>query len=121
MDVMLIELLVWVGLLLFFWAMKDGLNDVESDIESMGWGRNPSCHSAQRRMQCCRPQSVMEPIGRYRGEPIYQYAVIDGRRYQFDRVWCGDGVGTVNDSERCVEPGLVYCECRVQPPYEADS
>ena len=36
MNVMLIELLLWVCLLLFFWAMKDGLNNIESDIESLG-------------------------------------------------------------------------------------
>jgi hypothetical protein len=113
MDVMLIELLLWGCLLLFFWAMKEGLNGAESDIESMGWRRNPSCHSAQRHVQYRRPQSVMEPIGRYRGEPIYQYVVIDGRCYQFDRVWCRDEITTINDSKRCVEPGLVYCECSV--------
>ena len=112
MKVVLIELLLWGCLLLFFWAMKDGLNDVESDIESRGLVRNlSSCHSAQHHVHCCRPQSVMEPIGHYRGKQIYQYAVIDGRRYQFDRVWTSDGVTTIDESERCVEPGLVYCEC----------
>jgi hypothetical protein len=113
MSTVLLELLLWACLLLFFWAMKDGLNDVESDIDSRGLMRNPSSRDLeQRRVKCCRPQRLMEPIGSYRGEQIYQYAVIDGRRYRFDRVWSGDALG-ITESERCVEPGLVYCECSV--------
>jgi hypothetical protein len=122
MNVVVIELLLWGCLLLFFWAMKDGLNDVESNIESRGLVRDPSSfHSAQHHVHCCRPQSVKEPIGRYRGAQIYRYAVIDGRRYQFDRVCPSDGVTTIDESERCVEPGLVYSEYGAQDSSDAES
>lgn len=113
MNVMLIELLLWICLLLFFWAMKDGLNNIESDIESLGLIRNsPRALPAQQETRYCRPQTVAEPIGSYRGEQIYRYVVIEDRRYQFDRICAVEGAETINDGERCVEPGLVYLECQ---------
>lgn len=112
MNVMLIELLLWGCLLLFFWALKDGLSNVESDIESMGLLRRTPPEQAGLRYS--RPQTVAEPIGSYRDEPIYRYAVIEGRAYQFDRICVGDNAATLNDDERCIPPGLVYLECSDQ-------
>jgi hypothetical protein len=113
MNVMLIELLLWICLLLFFWAMKDGLNNIESDIESLGLLHNS--HRAlptQQETRYSRPQTMAEPIGSYRGEQIYRYVVIEGRRYQFDRICAAESAETINDGERCIEPGLVYLECQ---------
>jgi hypothetical protein len=113
MNVMLIELLLWICLLLFFWAMRDGLNNIESDIESLGLLRNaPRGLPAQQGMRYSRPQTRMEPIGSYRGEQIYRYVVIEGRRYQFDHVCTAGGIETINDGECCIEPGLMYFECQ---------
>lgn len=113
MNVMLIELLLWICLLLFFWAMKDGLNNIESDIESLALIRNsPRTPPEQRTTRYSRPQKVAEPIGSYRGEQIYRYVVIEDRRYQFDRVCAVEGAEPIKDGERCVEPGLVYMECQ---------
>lgn len=109
MDLVLIELILWIGLLFFFWALKEGLSGVESDIESLGLA-NGRMHPRPG-TQYYRPERVEEPIGSYRDKPIYRYIVISGRTYQFDRV-CPQGCSmTVDADERCIEPGLVYQEC----------
>jgi hypothetical protein len=113
MDLVLIELILWVGLLFFFWALKEGLSNVESDIESLGLANNKRL-AKQQDAQFCRPERLVELIGRYRDKPIYRYAVINGCTYQFDRV-CPQSKGLVLDAdERYVDPGLVYQECTSQ-------
>jgi hypothetical protein len=108
MEVMLLELVLWGGLLFFFWALKDGLSKVESDIESLGILQNAQ---SQGRIRFYAPERVSEPIGSYGEAQIFRYAVFNGRLYQFDRV-CPAGSGmTVDADERCIAPGLVYQEC----------
>lgn len=115
MDLVLIELVLWVGLLFFFWALKEGLGHVESDIESLGMLPNAR-HSVHRSglTQFDRPERVAEVIGSYRDTQIYRYAVIHGRVYQFDRVCPPESGMALGDDERCVEPGLVYQACSLQ-------
>lgn len=114
MDLILIELILWGGLIFFFWVLKDGLGHVESDIESLGLFNN----NARRAMASAtgiryvHPQQVMEPIGSYQGMPIHRYAIISGHRYQFDRICPANYAMTIEPDERCVVPGLVYRECR---------
>jgi hypothetical protein len=121
MDLVLIELILWVGLLFFFWALKEGLGRVESDIEAMGLVRHgrDSMTSATRYYAAER---VAEPIGSYRDTQIYRYAVIQGRTYQFDRVCPADSGMALDPDERCLAPGLVYQECtdRGQVPLAAE-
>ena len=113
MDFVFLELLCWAGLIFFFWALKDGLGHVESDIEAMGVF--PGMKSAlQSRVapHFVQPECVKEPIGSYQGATIHRYAMIEGRTYQFDRV-CPPGSGMKLDTdERFVVPGLIYQECR---------
>lgn len=109
MDVLLIELILWAGLLFLFWALKDGLGRVESDMEAFGLLSQPAKAAAGARL--VRPEKVVEPIGRYKDEPIYRYAYIDGRRYQFDRVSPAIATEVLNEEERCIDPGLVYVRC----------
>lgn len=109
MDLVLIEIVLWVGLLFFFWALKEGLGHVESDIESLGLlqnGRQPLLHRGS--MHFDRPERVAERIGTYRDVPIYRFAVICGQEYQFDRVCPPDSGMALRAGERCLEPGLVY-------------
>jgi hypothetical protein len=110
MDVLLIELVLWGGLLFLFWALKDGLGRVESDMESLGLFNGAQAAKAVR-SRFVRPEKVTEPIGRYQDEPIYRYAYIEGRRYQFDRVAPAAAKEILNEEERCMEPGLVYVRC----------
>jgi hypothetical protein len=112
MDLVLIELVLWAGLLFFFWALKEGLSHVESDIDSLGLMSNArQIASAAERLSFYRPDHVEEPIGSYRDAQIYRYAVIQGRVYQFDRILLPESAMTVDAEERCVAPGLVYQEC----------
>jgi hypothetical protein len=111
MDVLLIELVLWGGLLFLFWALKDGLGRVESDMEALGLFNGPQLAKAAMRSRFVRPEKMVEPIGRYKDEPIYRYAYIDGRRYQFDRVAPSGANEVLDEEERCMEPGLVYVRC----------
>lgn len=111
MDLFIIEIVCWGGLLFFFWALKDGLSRVESDIESIGIMPTKKFSLRNGPVQLYRPENANEPIGSYRDEPIYRYVTIDGRTYQFDRVFPPGAMGGLSEGERCVAPGLVYLEC----------
>lgn len=112
MDLVLLEILLWVGLLFFFWALKEGLGHVESDIESFGLlqnARQSMLHEGPVRPD--RPERVAEPIGTYREAQIYRYAFIRGRMYQFDRVCPPNSRVMLGTEERYIEPGLIYQAC----------
>jgi len=112
MELVLLELVCWAGLLFFFWALKEGLSQVESDIESLGLvtnGRHAT--SGKGGLQFVRPERVEEPIGTWRDASIYRYAVIHGRTYQFDRICPPESGMKLDPDERCVAPGIVYQEC----------
>jgi hypothetical protein len=115
MDLVLIELVLWAGLLFFFWALKDGLGRVESDIESLGLLHNSQQDIQSRRGFIFeRPERVEELIGSYRDAQIYRYAVIQGRLYEFDRICPNEKDMGIDKEERCLAPGLVYQECSNQ-------
>ncbi|HEY8609477.1 MAG TPA: hypothetical protein VIM12_20365 [Noviherbaspirillum sp.] len=111
MDLVLLELILWVGLLFFFWALKEGLGRVEADIESLGVA-NARRTFRSGASDFCRPDQVADQIGTYRDMPIFRYVMIQGRAYQFDRVCLPECRDEVDKDERCVAPGLVYQECR---------
>jgi hypothetical protein len=114
MDLILIELVLWAGLVFFFWALKEGLGHVESDIESLGMLNNGRQSMARvGRKQFERPERMDEPIGSYRDARIYRYAVIRGQLYQFDRVCAPDSGTTPAAEELWVEPGIVYRACQM--------
>ena len=115
MDLVLIELVLWIGLLFFFWALKEGLGHVESDIESLRMLPNAR-HSFNRsgQTQFARPERVAEMIGTYHDAHIYRYAVIQGRVYQFDRVCPPESEMALGEEECWVAPGLVYQASQLQ-------
>lgn len=109
MDIILIELVLWGGLLFFFWALKDGLGSVESEIESAGLlNARRAAREAGNRETFAQAQNLREPIGSYGGTPIHRYAVIEGQSYQFDRVSPDPKKEHFETDERCIAPGLVY-------------
>lgn len=113
MDLMLIELVLWGGLLFFIWALKDGLGKVESDIEELGvLSPRRQDRAARRSKEFFQPEQAIEPIGHYLGSEIFRFVVVNGRRYEFSRV-CPQGTEAqqVDVDEVLVAPGLVYAEC----------
>jgi len=108
MELIVIELFLWAGLIFFFWALKDGLSHVEADIEDLGMFNNKAELSSTRKVEIARPERVIDPIGRYQDAQIFQYAVIGGQYFRFDRV-CPAGTGmSTQEHERYVAPGLIY-------------
>jgi hypothetical protein len=114
MDLLLLELILWAGLLFFFWALKDGLERMESDLEAMGLAKKPfrAVHSSRY----VQPESVAEPIGTYKDQPIYRYAYFNGQRYQFDCVLPPGGNQFLSPRERYLAPGLLYVWCDEHRP-----
>ncbi|RJG06186.1 hypothetical protein D3870_09350 [Noviherbaspirillum cavernae] len=112
MDILLIELILWGGLLLLFWCLKDGLGKVESEIESLGILKNQHHPTeSMHRMRFSVPDEVTDVIGTYRDEAIYRHVLVDGNRYVFDRVQIAEQSMALGENERCIAPGLVYVRC----------
>lgn len=113
MDILLIELILWAGLLFLFWALKDGLERVEAEVQSnepggAGIGMFPT----KSRPTFIRPTDVDELMGHYRDMPVYRYARIGNERYQFDHVLPDIDSASLNEDQCLIEPGLVYTRCR---------
>jgi hypothetical protein len=109
MEIILIEVLLWAGLIFFFWALRDGLKNVESDLES----QNPDGGASLSPISSPNfdlAEKVSEPIGRYRDAPIYRYAVIGGKNYQFAYVLPFEQFVSPQTGCRCLAPGLVYAQ-----------
>jgi hypothetical protein len=108
MELIVIEIFLWVGLIFFFWALKDGLGNVEADIDDPG---KADIHANTRPLTVRRfdqPESVSEAIGCYKDEPIYRYAIIDGQVYQFNHIYPFSTATSIPEGQRCVAPGLIY-------------
>jgi hypothetical protein len=115
MDLVLIEILLWGGLIFFFWALKDGLGSVETDIESLGMIKNAKLTGVSAQLgRFVSADELEERIGSYMGKDIYRYAIIGGKRYRFDRVHPPSMLIALEADERFIDPGLVYQECGEQ-------
>jgi hypothetical protein len=110
MDIVLIELLLWAGLIFFFWALKDGLTSVESDLEALGINAY-SHQTSLRHFRYDRPERVSEAIGTYQGAQIYHYATFAGENYEYDHIFTAENAIALEVGQRCLEPGLVYVRC----------
>lgn len=104
MDIVLIELVLWAGLIFFLWVLKDTLGKFESDIDRAA----PNKAEVVRQPRGAHPDRLYDPIGSYGGTTIFRYAEIDGERYEFDYASSeGPGLGLRVD-QRYIAPGLVY-------------
>jgi hypothetical protein len=110
MDAVVVELLLWAGLIFFLWVLKDTMGRLESEIERAR-GPRKRLAAQNHRLVRARVQSLSEPIGSYGGATIYRYAVIDGRTYRFEHVCPCSGEIRLEAHQRCLEPGLLYAEC----------
>ena len=112
MDILLIELVLWAGLLFLFWALKDGLERVETEIQSTDpAGAGFNIMAAASRPVFVRPTAVDELVGHYRDTPIYRYARVGSQQYQFDYVLPDLAALRLNEDQCVLEPGLVYVRC----------
>lgn len=108
MEIVLIEVLLWAGLIFFFWALRDGQKQAEVEEEK----QNLSLEEAITILPSFdRPDKLSEPIGRYRDAQIFRFAVIDGKSYQFQHILPWESFSFLVAGERCIAPGLVYAMC----------
>ncbi|MET0963216.1 MAG: hypothetical protein ABWY05_10435 [Noviherbaspirillum sp.] len=106
MDIVLIELVLWAGLVFFLWVLKDTLGNIESELDRAA--TRAAGAASSRRQGVSRPERLFEPIGSYGETTIFRFAVIDGETYEFDCV-SSQGPDTVlAPHQRYIAPGLVY-------------
>ena len=106
MDIVLIELVLWAGLVFFLWVLKDSLGNIESELDratTRAAGAGPP-----RRQGASRPERLFEAIGSYGETTIFRYAVIDGMTYEFDYVSSQGPETSLAPHQRYIAPGLVY-------------
>lgn len=108
MDVVLVELILWVGLAFFIWALRDNLGNVEAEIEAAQAlkSREIAARAVARRF--VNPEQVEDPIGAYRGATIHGRMVFQGRSYRFDHICPPEDGVRLQPGECYVAPGLVY-------------
>lgn len=113
MDLLLLELLLWGGLLFLLWTLKDSLGKVESDLDSLAL-----LETGVRSGRCAQPvryahaEKLADEVGTYLNQPIFRYALIDGKTYQFDSVQPPAAIQPMlRADERCLAPGLIYIAC----------
>jgi hypothetical protein len=111
MDAIFIQLVLWMCLIFFFWALKENLERVESDIDAGESSDSGKSDWRSKDSRYVRPEKVIDPIGSYQDAPIYRYAIIEGKRYQFDHVSPSVEQATLPEQQRCLAPGLIYMEC----------
>ncbi len=110
MDLLIVEILLWLGFALLIWALRDSLIQIENEFELRG----PPTSAGQlspHPVSASRPQQLIDPIGQYRGRTIHDYAIIDGRPYRFAYVCPLMQSGCLDSEQRWISPGLVYVEC----------
>ena len=111
MELAAIELLLWLGFALLIWALKDSLQQMETEFREFHF--SAVADRSVRRELIATPQRLIEPMGWYLDRQIHRYAIIDGRHYRFDHISPADMRFTLNDQQRWVAPGLVYTESPV--------
>jgi len=117
MDIVLIELVLWAGLIFFLWVLKDTLGNMESELDRSAAHRASPGHAGGS----TRAERLFEPIGSYDGATIYRYAVIDGKTYEFDYVSATGMNAQLTSRQHCLDPGLVYTEQPAAPGSVTDN
>jgi len=111
MDIVLIELVLWAGLIFFLWVLKDTLGNFESELDRAAISKA----GAARKPGTASPERLYEPIGSYGGTTIFRYAMIEGERYEFDYA-SSEGAGvSLGADQRYLAPGLVYSASPAPP------
>lgn len=109
MELLIIETLLWIGFGFLLWAMRESLTRIEQEVEARV--HSPASRDVPTTPPGGQPQRLIGPIGRYDGQTIHEYVVIDGRGYRFDHVCPAGSSVPASGDRRWVSPGLVYVEC----------
>ncbi|MDB5824429.1 MAG: hypothetical protein JWR21_3133 [Herminiimonas sp.] len=109
MEIELLEILLWAGLIFFFWALKENLGNVEADLQKIEEAKLRAARNPPK-PRFVSPDGLSEPIGHYRDATIYGFAIIAGRRFRFDSI-CPLGSVTLSPDQACLPPGLLYVAC----------
>lgn len=109
MEIELLEIVLWAGLIFFFWVLKENLGKVETDLEKH---QAEKLRAAQNppKPGFVSPERLFDPIGHYGDATIYGFAVIAGRRFRFDSI-CPSGSVPLTPDQACLQPGLLYVAC----------
>ena len=113
MDIVLIELVLWAGLIFFLWVLKDTLGNLESELDRATMQKAGA--GAAHRRGPAKPERLYEPIGSYGGTTIFRYAVIDGETYEFDHASSVGPDGALPPHQRYIAPGLIYSATKADP------
>jgi len=105
MDIVLLELVLWAGLICFLWVMKDSLGKIESELERTA--AQKAAGRGLRSEDTVHVDRLYDPIGRLGDTTIYRFAIIDDQNYEFDYVAAGKDL-RLAANQRCLPPGLVY-------------
>lgn len=108
MELIAIDLILWLGFGLLLWALKDSFKTMQSDLRNFRQPLRPRAEA--KRDALAVPQRLIDPIGHYLDQQIYRYAIIDGRHYRFDHVCSKEMAMCLTETQRWVAPGLVYVE-----------
>ena len=111
MDIVLIELVLWAGLIFFLWVLKDTLGNFESELDRTAINKA----GAARKPDTVRPERLYEPIGSFGGATIFRYALIAGQRYEFDYASSEGPTVSLGTDQRYLAPGLVYSASPAPP------
>lgn len=111
MDIVLIELVLWAGLIFFLWVLKDTLGNFESELDRAAINKA----GAARKPGAARPERLYDPIGSYGGATIFRFAVIDGERFEFDYASSEGPDVSLGADQRYIPPGLVYSASPAPP------
>ena len=111
MEQVAIDVIIWVVFGLLLWVIKHNVQTMEADLRHYRLQQPKQINPP--RTAISTPQRLIEPIGRYLGQPIYRYAIIEGKHYRFDYVCPKELVTPLSDKQRCITPGLVYTEAPI--------
>ena len=108
MELIAIDLILWLGFGLLLWVLKDSFKKIQSDLRNYRQPLRPRAEAKPALIGT--PQRLIDPIGHYLDQQIYRYAIINGRHYRFDHVCSKEMAARLTETQRWISPGLVYTE-----------
>ena len=108
MELMAIDLILWLGFGVLLWVLKDSFKNIQTDLRNHRQPLRPRAEA--KPTSIATPQRLIDPIGQYLDRPIHRYAIIDGRHYRFDHVCSKEMAIRLTETQRWIAPGLEYIE-----------